>query len=127
MKGTRKRRWWSAAAIALFCLAVVAFWQSQTLLRLAIVGGAQALGHVHLSFGHTHIGSDRAVFENVHVSSLGNEAIAWIPRLEVGYDLRDLLPGGRRLYGLKSVEADFPHVTIVRHADGTYNVPIPAV
>ena len=75
---------------------------------MAIVAGAQTFAHVNLSFGRAQIGSDRAVFDNVRVTSFRNEPIAQISHLEIAYDLRDLLPGGRRLYGLKSVEADTP-------------------
>ncbi len=125
MKRTPQRRWWTAAVLVLFCAVLVALWQWQALARLAIVAGAQTFVHVRLSFGRMQIGADRAVFENVRVTSFRNEPIAQIPRFELSYDLRDLLPGGRRLYGLKSVEADSPRVTIVRRADGTYNVPIP--
>jgi len=71
------------------------------------------------------LASDRAVFEDVRITSLRNEPIAEIPRLEVAYDLRDWLPGGKRLYGLKAVDAASPHVTIVRRPDGSYNIPIP--
>ncbi len=75
---------------------------------LAIVAGAQTFAHVNLSFGRAQIGSGGAVFDNVQVTSFRNEPIAKISHLEIAYDLRDLLPGGRRLFGLKSVEADTP-------------------
>ena len=43
--------------------------------------------------------------------------------VDVGYDLRDLLPGGKRRFGLRSVDVLKPHLTIVRHADGSFNLP----
>lgn len=125
MKRIARTRWWAVVTIALFCLFLVALWQWQSLARVLIVAGAEKLAQVRLSFERSQIGTDRAVFENVRVTSFRNEPIAQIRRLEVAYDLRDLLPGGRRLYGLQFAEVDSPHVTIVRRADGTYNVPIP--
>jgi autotransporter translocation and assembly factor TamB len=78
-----------------------------------------------VSVGRATLGANRAVFEDVRVASKRDEPVAAIPRLTVEYDLRDWLPGGKRLFGLRFVEADSPHVTIVRRRDGTYNVPIP--
>jgi autotransporter translocation and assembly factor TamB len=119
----RRGRWHVAAAIA--ALAALAFWQWPTLSRLAITTLVTSAARVRLSFGAMTLTPDRAVFQNVRVTSFGGEPIATIVRLVVTYDLRELLPGGKRLYGLESVEADSPHLVIVRHADGTYNVPIP--
>ena len=43
-------------------------------------------------------------------------------RVDVGYDLRDLLPGGKRRFGLRSIDVLQPHLTLVRHADGSFDV-----
>jgi autotransporter translocation and assembly factor TamB len=121
MKHARAR--WAGAVIGLLCL-VVAFWQWQALARLAVIAGADAMLHVRVSVERSAIVLNQATFENVSVVSLRDEPIARIRRLSLAYDLRDLL-GGKRLFGLKSVDVDQPAVTIIRRLDGTYNVPIP--
>ncbi len=125
MKRTQRRRLWGGAAIALAAVVALAFWQWQALLRLAIVAAVEGTAHVRLHFTHATLRPSRAIFVNVSVTSQRGEPIATIPRLSVAYDLRDLLPGGSRLFGLKSVDVESPHVTILRRRDGTYNVPVP--
>jgi autotransporter translocation and assembly factor TamB len=127
MKRMRVRRGWGAAAIVVLCIVALAIWQWQVLARFALVTTADSIAHVRISFRQMTLRLDHGVFDDVRIASLQNEPIAEIPRLTVSYDLKDLFPGGRRLFGLKSVEADSPHVTIVRHADGSYNIPIPSL
>lgn len=110
-------------AMALLAIVALALWQWKALVRFAVTATAASVGHVALSFDPITLTLDRAVFENVRVTSAQGEPIARIDRITLTYDLRDLLPGGKRLFGLKSVDANSPHVTIVRHADGSYNVP----
>jgi hypothetical protein len=125
MRHVRSRRRWGYLAIGILCILALALWQWRAAARFAIIAMGESVAHVHLSFGHMLLASDRAVFDDVRVTSLRSEPIAEIPRLEIDYDLRDLLPGGKRLYGLKAVNAESPHVTIVRRPDGSYNVPVP--
>jgi len=112
---------WSA--VALLAIVALVLWQWKALARLAITATAASIAHVRLSFDPITLRLDRAVFEDVRVTSAHGEPIARIDRIALTYDLRDLLPGGKRLFGLKSVDVNSPHVTIVRHADGSYNVP----
>jgi autotransporter translocation and assembly factor TamB len=123
----RSRRWRGRAAVAglLLCAAVLAFWQRQALAQLAIVGGVEAFTHERLSFTRAQIGLSHALLQGVRITSFRNEPVADIAQLDVTYDLRDIFPGGRRLFGLKTVDVESPHVTIIRRSDGTYNLPIP--
>jgi len=73
------------------------------------------------------LSSRDATFADVHVTSLDGEPIATIPRVELTYDLHDLLPGGHRLFGLESLTISFPRITIVRHRNGSFNVPVPSL
>jgi hypothetical protein len=111
------------SAVVLLAIVALALWQWKALARFAIAATAASIAHVRLSLDPVTLTLDRAVFENVRVTSVRGEPIARIDRIALTYDLRDLLPGGTRLFGLKSVEANSLHVTIVRHADGSYNVP----
>ncbi|HEY6327078.1 MAG TPA: translocation/assembly module TamB domain-containing protein [Candidatus Cybelea sp.] len=124
MKRRPGRLWWGAA-IAVLCIIGLAFWQSQNLARLGILAAADAYTGTRISVARMTLGANRAVLEGVRVASTRDEPIAAIPRLSVEYDLRELLPGGKRFSGLRSVDAESPHVTILRRPDGTYNVPIP--
>src|SRR5579871_1388862 len=114
MKRTRAGRWWAATVVALFCLALLAVWQRQAIARMALVAAARTMLHVNLSFGESRFGASHATLENVRVTSVRGEPIAEIARVDVAYDMRDLFPGSRRLYGLKALDVESPHVTIVR-------------
>jgi hypothetical protein len=41
------------------------------------------------------------------------------------YALRDLLPGGSRMFGLVGFDVRDAHIVVIRHHDGTLNVPLP--
>ena len=116
-------RGYIGSAVVLLAIVALALWQWKALARFAITAAAASIAHVRLSLDPVTLTLDRAVFDNVLVTSVHGEPIARIDRITLTYDLRDLLPGGKRLFGLKSVDAYSPHVTIVRHADGSYNVP----
>ncbi len=124
MKRRRGHFWWGGA-IAILCIIGLAFWQWRNVARFGILAAADAFTQTRISVGGMTLGANRSVFEDVRVTSQRDEPIAAIPRLAVEYDLRELLPGGKRLLGLRAVDAESPHVTIVRRSDGTYNVPIP--
>jgi autotransporter translocation and assembly factor TamB len=71
------------------------------------------------------LGRSSARFDAVRVTSNRGEPIAEIQTIVIEYNLRDLLPGGTRLFGLKAIDVASPHLTIIRRPDGTYNIPIP--
>jgi hypothetical protein len=125
VRSNKRSRWRTAIAGLLLCGALLAFWQRQALTQLALVGGVATFSHERLSFARAQIGLSHALLQGVRVTSFRDEPVADIPRLEVSYDLRDLFPGGHRLFGLEAVDVESPHVTIIRRPDGTYNVPIP--
>jgi len=118
-----KVRGYIGSAVVLLAIVALALWQWKALVRFVVAATAASIAHVALSFDPITLTLDRAVFENVRVTSAQGEPIARIDRITLTYDLRDLLPGGTRLFGLKSVDANSLHLTIVRHADGSYNVP----
>src|SRR5580658_1650861 len=119
----RRVRGYIGSAVVLLAIVSLALWQWKALARFAIAATAASIAHVRLSLDPVTLTLDRAVFDNVLVTSVRGEPIARIDRIALTYDLRDLLPGGSRLFGLKGVAANSLHVTIVRHADGSYNVP----
>jgi hypothetical protein len=44
---------------------------------------------------------------------------------DVAFSLPDLLPGSKHRFGLLGVTIDRPAITIIHHADGTYNLVLP--
>ena len=123
----KRGRIYAGTAIVLLAIVALGLWQWKNVARAVVNAAAVSIAKVHLSFAEISLSTSRAVLDGVRVTSLTNEPIADIGRLNITYDLRDLLPGGKRLYGLESLTLDSPHVTIVRHADGTYNLPNPQV
>jgi len=89
------------------------------------VAGVEGFTHERLSLARAQVGLSHALLQGVRITSFRNEPVADISRIEVTYDLRDIFPGGHRLFGLKTVDVESPHLTIIRRSDGTYNVPIP--
>jgi hypothetical protein len=45
-------------------------------------------------------------------------------RVEIRYDLRELLGGGGRRYGLRAIELTEPRLTVVRRRDGSIELPV---
>ena len=54
----------------------------------------------------------------------GSDPLFDAQRVEIDYSLRDLLPGSAHRFGLHAVALDRPVITLVRHADGSYSIPL---
>ena len=111
------------AGIAILVLLVVVFWQA--LIRIAIVAALTSFAGVNLSFGHLNVHAGRLLATAVRVENTAGEPIAEVGKVELRYSLRDLLPGGSRAFGLSGFDIEDAHVTVIRHKDGTFNIPIP--
>ncbi|MGZ3547847.1 MAG: translocation/assembly module TamB domain-containing protein [Vulcanimicrobiaceae bacterium] len=114
-----------AIAAAVAVLLLVAFACRHAIAQFAIEEIAGKASGTHVTLGSMRLGRDRAIFTRVRVRSPSGEPVASIDRIEVGYNLRDLFLGGKRLFGLKSLDIERPRITVVHHRDGTYNIPIP--
>ena len=124
----KRGRIYAGAAIVLLAIVALGLWQWKNVARAVVNTAAVSIAKVRVSFAEISLSPSRAVLDGVRVTSLTNEPIVDIGRLTVTYDLRDVLPGGgKRLYGLESLTLDSPRLTLVRHADGSYNVPNPQV
>lgn len=124
MKRGQQRRIWGAAAIVLVCIVAIGWWQRQGAARLIVIAGVETLAHVRISFERSHVTANHAAFDGITVTSFHGEPVAAIAHLELAYDWHDLLAGKRR-FGLKYVAVESPHLTVIRHSDGSYNVPVP--
>ncbi|MBV8491010.1 MAG: translocation/assembly module TamB domain-containing protein [Candidatus Eremiobacteraeota bacterium] len=114
----------AAIALCLLLAGAIAFAQRQALARAAITAAVASFAHVRVAFERTLVTTSGAELDGVRITSANGEPIGTVAHLALRYDLRDLLPGGSRWLGLESIAVDRPHLEIVRHADGTYNVPM---
>jgi autotransporter translocation and assembly factor TamB len=110
--------------IAAVALALILIFRGP-LERAALASAIDLATGEAVAFEAADVGGDRAVFAGVRVTSRGDPLLD-ARRIEVRYRLRDLFPGGARRYGLISVELDGARITLVRHADGSFNVAVPA-
>ncbi len=119
-------RWLALGALTLLLViaaGAVAFCNNAA--RIALQSAGRSLGYT-LTTGSLDVGLGGAVAAGVRVVNSKGEPVFDARRVAVRYSLRDLLPGGKRLFGLVSVAIDAPHVTVIHHADGTYNITLPA-
>ncbi|MEO9170381.1 MAG: hypothetical protein ABI282_05875, partial [Candidatus Baltobacteraceae bacterium] len=77
-----------------------------------------------ISFGDERLELNHAALLRVRVSR-GGEPVLEAARIDIGFSLRDLLPGSKHRYGIGSIAIDRPTLTLVRHKDGSYNVVFP--
>ncbi|HET6894738.1 MAG TPA: translocation/assembly module TamB domain-containing protein [Candidatus Baltobacteraceae bacterium] len=120
-----KRRRSRGAVIGLAILiavAAIAYAFRMPLAQFALTKGIGAATGTSVSVGHLTMHNGRAIVENVRMSARGQQ-LAFIPRVEVRYNLHDLLPGSQHLYGLRAMSIYHPRVTVIHNPDGTYNLP----
>ncbi len=125
MSRSTVRRIFAAGAAAVLVVTAAVIWQFPALARIVAGIVASNALHANVSFARVALTTRSAELDNARVLSTGGEPIATVERVSIAYGLRDLLPGSKRLFGLRGVEVYAPRLTIVRHRDGTYNVPIP--
>jgi hypothetical protein len=110
------------ALVALLVLAAVAAALAGHGLATYLLGRLVSLASGYdVSFGDQRIGWNHAVFTDVRVRVHGDPLLD-AQRIDVEYALRDLFPGGHRRYGFVSAAVQQPLLTIVRHADGSFNL-----
>jgi hypothetical protein len=119
------RKWIGAAAAALLAvLAAAAAIYHNGAVRLALstivplaTGYNVEVRDLRLQHGH-------GALIGVHVSH-GGQTVLDAQRIDVYYNMRDLLPGSGHRFGLHAVTIDRPQITIVHNENGTYNITIP--
>lgn len=122
-EGTAKRA--IVALVAVLALALVAFIGRSALARGGVTLAFDALSGTRISFDRLQLNAQRIDLTDVDVRSTRGEPIAAIPHLTLAYDLRDMLPGGSRMLGVRSFFVDRPTIYLIRRADGSYNIPFP--
>lgn len=87
---------------------------------LPLAGGGYSVDALH-----TRLSGHHFTLVDARVTRHG-ERVLTAKRIRISYNLRDLLPGSAHRFGLTAVAADGVHLTLVHHADGTYNIGMPA-
>lgn len=115
----------AAAALLAIAFLAIGFVFRAPLLRAGIAAALDLGTGYFVAFEGLDVGRDRALVLGLHVTS-GADPVFDAERVDVRYDLRDLWPGGARRYGLRSILLVRPRLALVRHADGGFNVAVPA-
>src|SRR5579872_1392062 len=123
MKRGRSRR----ALIAILVIAaviVIVYAARIPIAKFALAKGLGGATGTSVSIGTLSVGGGRGVLTDVNVSAHG-ERLAHLPRVDVSYNLHDLLPGSHSAhrYGLHAITVYEPRITVVHNPDGTYNLP----
>jgi hypothetical protein len=119
----RRAALWGALAVVLIAAAVV-------LTRPAVLASwvprviSLATGY-DVRWFHLQIGDGHLVIEDI-TAVRGGLRVAGAARIDVAYSLRDLLPGSSHRFGITAVTLDRPSFTLVRNADGSFNVAFPS-
>ncbi|MEA2665036.1 MAG: translocation and assembly module TamB [Candidatus Eremiobacteraeota bacterium] len=71
------------------------------------------------------LGRDSLALVAPVVRNKTGEPVFSADRLDVRFSLRDLLPGSKARFGLHAIDLQRPTLTLIHHADGTYNVALP--
>jgi len=92
---------------------------------LVVHAVARGMGY-QLREARLTVGLSSASLIDPVVTTARGEPLFAADRIDVRYVLRDLLPGGRRRFGLQAVDVERPRVTLIHEADGSYNVGGPS-
>ena len=116
---SQRRRWGSALAIAAALVLALAL-THHAIAKFAVERGLGAAIGYDVRFGDMALGWSHATFTNMHVGKNGDPVLD-AARVDVDYALRDIFPGGKHRFGFAGVAIDRPTLTLVRHADGSFN------
>ena len=88
--------------------------------RFVVTQGLGLATGYHFNIGEVRLQATHGAFLNTHISKKGEPVLDAL-RIDVYYNLRDLLPGSKHRFGFLGVAIDQPHLTIIHHQNGTYN------
>jgi len=115
----RKRLWIPIVTIAV--VAGLAFVGRHAAGRVIVEQILSEASGYHVRVGELRLQTSHGAFLDVHVSKNGDPVLD-ADRVDLYYDLRELLPGSRHRFGFLGVSILRPRLTIVHHQDGSYNV-----
>jgi autotransporter translocation and assembly factor TamB len=95
-------------------------------LAAAIIRGVVSAAGYNVTFGRLQVGLDAATATATSVTDRAGEPVFDAGRIDVRYSIRNVLPGSsRRRFGISALDIQRPTITLIHHADGTYNVTLP--
>ncbi|MGA2394018.1 MAG: translocation/assembly module TamB domain-containing protein [Candidatus Lustribacter sp.] len=113
------------ALLALVVVAAAALVFHDALAGAIIRAVAGGMGY-DVRFGRLQVGFTSATAMDTSVTGRTGEPVFAAGRIDVQYALRYVLPGsGRRRFGISALDIQRPTLTLIHHADGTYNVTLP--
>jgi hypothetical protein len=115
------RRRLGSAIAAVLVLALALALTHHAIAKFVVARSLSAAIGYDVRFGDMSLGWSHATFTDLHVRKNGDPVLD-AARIDVDYALRDIFPGGKHRYGFAGVAVDRPTFTLVRHADGSYNV-----
>ncbi|GAC1595444.1 MAG: hypothetical protein NVS3B28_26670 [Candidatus Velthaea sp.] len=118
MKLGRRRAWIIAAIVTTMLFGIVL--ARHPLVGFVLQRGLSVATGYDVRFGGHRLGREHGAFFDVHVSKRG-EPVLDAARIDITYQLRDIFPGGDHRFGFASLALTGPIISIIRHADGTYN------
>ena len=111
------------AALVLLVAATLAF--HNPLVALVIRSVAGGMGYT-VDFDRLDVGLTQAIASGTKVTNRSGEPVFDAPRVEVHYAIGYVLPGSsRRRFGISALDIERPTITLIHHADGTYNIALP--
>ena len=114
----------ATALLALLVLAAAALAFHDALAGAAIRAVAGGLGY-DVRFGQLQVGFTAATARDTNVTNRAGEPVFSAGRIDVRYSIRNVLPGSsRRRFGISSLDIQRPKVTLIHHADGSYNIAL---
>jgi hypothetical protein len=111
-----------ALVVVALAVAVLAFKNAVALALVASV--ARGFGY-SVTADALNVSFSEASARAVRVRNAAGEPVLSANEIIVDYNLRDLLPGGTRLFGLEQIRVAAPIVTVIHHRDGSYNITVP--
>lgn len=114
----------AAVAVLLIVLITVAAIYHNGAVRLALSTIVPLATGYDVQTQDLRLESHHGALVGVHVSRNG-QTVLDARRIDIYYDLRDLLPGSKHRFGLRAITVDRPQITIVHNGNGTYNIAIP--
>ena len=119
--GRRRRIGTVVAVLAVVVLLSLVIFR-HVIAAFAVDAGLSALTASNARVDSFSFGTHFVELRGVRVQRHGATVLS-ARRIAVRYSVRDLLPGGRRRFGLEDVELDEPALILRRRADGTFDIP----
>lgn len=119
----RTGRVWAGVLAAVVLIGIAVYSLRGPIARAALPAIVGAATGTKVSFGGISLHGGHATLTNVTMSAHGGERLAYVPRVDISYNLHDLLPGSKHRFGLHSIVVYRPQITIVHNPDGSYNLP----